>query len=182
MRSYANIKGHPLHPALIPFPLAFLLGAALFDIAGSVWDRDAWTRTGLHLTVLGLIAGAAAALPGILDFVNTVPPRSSGRTRALRHGLSNTIGLLCFAVALFLKDGTVPSTGVLVLETVGAATLIYGSWLGGVLVTRNMISVEHRYAGAAVSAVWGAETSSRHATSPDASRASSGGASKATPR
>jgi nitrite reductase/ring-hydroxylating ferredoxin subunit/uncharacterized membrane protein len=148
MRSYANIKGHPIHPALIPFPLAFLLGAALFDIAGSIWDGEPWMRTGLYLTVLGLVAGVAAAIPGILDFVNTVPPRSSGRSRALRHGLTNTTGLLCFAIALFLKRRNVPSTGVVVLETIGAAALIYGSWLGGVLVTRNMISVEHRYAGA----------------------------------
>lgn len=36
MRSYASFQGHPLHPALIPFPFAFLTGALVFDAAGWV--------------------------------------------------------------------------------------------------------------------------------------------------
>ena len=44
MRSRASFRGHPIHPALIPFPFAFLYGAFLFDLAGRLADRPAWWR------------------------------------------------------------------------------------------------------------------------------------------
>jgi uncharacterized membrane protein len=34
MKSKAVALGHPIHPMLIPFPFAFLIGAALFDAPG----------------------------------------------------------------------------------------------------------------------------------------------------
>jgi uncharacterized membrane protein len=42
MRSKASIRGHPIHPALIVFPFAFLSGALVFDIAGRLADRQSW--------------------------------------------------------------------------------------------------------------------------------------------
>jgi uncharacterized membrane protein len=39
MRSKASYKGHPIHPALIPFPFAFLYGAFFFDLAGRLAGR-----------------------------------------------------------------------------------------------------------------------------------------------
>ena len=32
VRSRATIGGHPIHPMLIPFPIAFLVGAFLADV------------------------------------------------------------------------------------------------------------------------------------------------------
>ena len=40
MKSGASIKSHPLHPMLIPFPLAFLSGAFAFDVAGMLFERN----------------------------------------------------------------------------------------------------------------------------------------------
>ena len=36
LRSTAQIAGHPIHPMLVPFPIAFLIGALLSDVA--FWD------------------------------------------------------------------------------------------------------------------------------------------------
>jgi uncharacterized membrane protein len=45
MKSFAQFLGHPVHPALIPFPFAFLPGALLFDL-GTLWlARPAWAAT-----------------------------------------------------------------------------------------------------------------------------------------
>jgi nitrite reductase/ring-hydroxylating ferredoxin subunit len=41
-----------------------------------------------------------------------------------------------------------PSLLILVLELVALGLLVAGGWMGGVLVSRNQISVDHRYAGA----------------------------------
>jgi uncharacterized membrane protein/nitrite reductase/ring-hydroxylating ferredoxin subunit len=148
MKSYASFKGHPIHPALIPFPFAFLIGALLFDAAGWWFDRPTWTYGGYHLVELGLLAGIVAAVPGALDFLMRVPPRSSGRVRARNHGIANACALVFFAAAWWLRrrHGLTPTS--LGLEALGAATLVYSGWLGGILVARNLISVDHRHANA----------------------------------
>jgi nitrite reductase/ring-hydroxylating ferredoxin subunit/uncharacterized membrane protein len=149
LRSRANFKTHPIHPSLIPFPFAFLLGAAVFDVLGWLTGRAALWTTGSHLTVAGIASGVLAAVPGIIDYVYTVPPNSSGKKRATKHALGNVTALLLFALAWFFRANLAEPTGpTIVLELCGAALLVYAGYLGGTLVTRNMISVDHRYANA----------------------------------
>lgn len=86
MRSRANVKAHPLHPALIPFPLAFLTGAVAFDVLALAWGRAAFGTTAAHLAVAGIATGLLAAVPGVIDYLYSVPPQSSGKSRTMRHG------------------------------------------------------------------------------------------------
>lgn len=148
MKSRASFKAHPLHPALIPFPFAFLSGAALFDLTALLWQRDTLSLTAAHLTLAGIAAGLLAAVPGVIDYLYTVPPASSGRSRARRHGIGNVVALGLFSAAFAARasDWTA-STATVGLELAGLLVLGYAGWLGGTLVTRNLISVDHRYAG-----------------------------------
>ena len=82
MRSKASYQGHPIHPALIPFPFAFLYGAFLFDVAGRLAEWPGWWTTGSYLSLVGVVAALIAAVPGFIDYFNTVPPKSSGKRRA----------------------------------------------------------------------------------------------------
>lgn len=150
MRSKASFRGHPSHPALIPFPLAFLIGAFVFDVLGVWLDGPALWTTGAHLAVAGVIAGLVAAIPGIIDYVYTVPPRSTGKSRARKHALVNGSALVLFALARWIRgDATVqPDALLLGAEGLGAGLLLMGGWMGGTLVSRNQISVDHRYADA----------------------------------
>ena len=150
MRSRASYKGHPLHPALIPFPFAFLWGALAFNIAGRVLDRPAFWTTGSHLAIAGVVAALVAAIPGIMDYRHTVPPNSTGKTRATKHALLNSSATLLFALSWLLRDNLSyePSVLVLALQTIGAVLLGIGGWMGGTLVVRNQIGIDHRYADA----------------------------------
>jgi nitrite reductase/ring-hydroxylating ferredoxin subunit/uncharacterized membrane protein len=150
MRSKASYKGHPIHPGLITFPFAFLYGAFLFDLAGRVATRPVWWTVGAHLAVAGIVMALVAAIPGFIDYVYTVPPRSTGKQRATRHMLVNLSAVALFAIAWWRRGSAdaVPSVAQLVLEAAGAALLGAGGWMGGVLVNRNQIGVDHRYAGA----------------------------------
>jgi len=150
MRSKASYKGHPLHPALIPFPFAFLWGALAFDVAGRLMERPALWTTGAHLLVAGIVAALVAAVPGIIDYRHTVPPKSTGKTRATRHMLLNTSAVVLFVVAWLIRgdSANAPGTFVLALQGIGAVLLGIGGWMGGTLVSRNQISVDHRYAEA----------------------------------
>jgi nitrite reductase/ring-hydroxylating ferredoxin subunit/uncharacterized membrane protein len=149
VRSQAHFKAHPIHPSLIPFPFAFLVGAVLFDLLGVAASRPSLWTTGAHLTLAGIMAGLLAAVPGVIDYVYTVPPQSSGKARATKHAIGNATSLALFAAAWVLRrTDWHPSKITLALEVVAAAILIYSGWLGGTLVTRNLISVDHRYADA----------------------------------
>ena len=150
MRSKASYKGHPVHPALIPFPFAFLYGAFFFDVAGVLLDRAGLWTTGGYLALAGVLLGLAAAVPGVIDYLFTVPPNSTGQTRARKHALANVTALALFATAWWLRSGADAGPGLtsLALEAVGLVALTVGGWMGGTLVSRNQISVDHRYAGA----------------------------------
>jgi nitrite reductase/ring-hydroxylating ferredoxin subunit/uncharacterized membrane protein len=150
VRSKASYKGHPIHPALIPFPFAFLWGAFLFDAAGRVAGRASWWTTGAHLAVAGIVMALVAAVPGFIDYRYTVPPKSTGKKRATRHMIANLTAVALFAVAWWLRGRVSAAPGFvqLALEGIGVALLAAGGWMGGVLVNRNQIGVDPRYANA----------------------------------
>ena len=91
-----------------------------------------------------------AALPGLIDYRYTVPPDSSAKTRATRHMLANLGAVAMFAIAWWNRGEPTarPGLAVLGLEAVGLAVLSAGAYMGGTLVTRNLIGVDHRYARA----------------------------------
>ena len=74
MQSRVSFKGHPTHPALIPFPFAFLWGTVGFDLAGSLLQSPSLWVTGAHLAAVGVVAGLVAAVPGLIDYLTTVHP------------------------------------------------------------------------------------------------------------
>jgi nitrite reductase/ring-hydroxylating ferredoxin subunit/uncharacterized membrane protein len=148
MRSRASIDGHPIHTALIPFPFAFLTGALVFDLLAWLLARPAWWTTGGHLAAAGILMALVAAIPGAIDYIYTVPPRSSGKQRATRHMLLNLTAVAAMAMAWMVRQSTAPEVAVIAIELLGVALLFYGSLMGGVLVTRNQISIDHRYADA----------------------------------
>jgi nitrite reductase/ring-hydroxylating ferredoxin subunit/uncharacterized membrane protein len=148
MRSTAHIDGHPIHPMLIPFPFAYLFGAACIDAWARAANRRDWMRTAKHLRMLGIGSALIAAVPGIVDYFTAVPPKSSAKKRATYHGLTNLSALGLFAVAGAASNGSRPPAWAVAAEAVGAALLSAGGWMGGTLVFRNQIAVDHRYADA----------------------------------
>jgi len=150
MRSAAHIEGHPIHPMLIPFPFAYLFGSVCIDVWARATDRPGWLRTASHLNAIGIGTALAAAVPGIIDYVFAVPPKSSGRERATSHAFANVCALALFAAARAGRDekNDRPGNWAIGAEVAGAGLLAVAGWLGGTLVYRNQIGVDHRYANA----------------------------------
>ena len=150
MRSKASFRGHPIHPALIPFPFAFLVGAFGFNTAGLLLADPVLVRVGWWLIVVGIASALVAAVPGLIDYFYSVPPRSTGKRRATKHMVVNLSAVILFVLSLLLRDGVQDETTWLnsLVELVAVALLGAGGWMGGTLVSRNQISVDHRYAHA----------------------------------
>jgi nitrite reductase/ring-hydroxylating ferredoxin subunit/uncharacterized membrane protein len=135
---------------LIPFPLAFLTGAFFADLLGTLLEAPGFWITAWHLSIAGIAMGLVAAVPGLVDYVYTVPPRSSGKRRATWHMLVNVGAVALFALTWFVRgDAEIPpDPAILLLEGTGVVLLAMGGWMGGTLVYRNQIGVDHRYAEA----------------------------------
>jgi nitrite reductase/ring-hydroxylating ferredoxin subunit/uncharacterized membrane protein len=148
MKSRASIKSHPLHPMLIVYPFAFLTGAFAFTaVAAATKKRDLRDVAG-HLIPAGIATGLTAAVPGLIDYVTTVPPQSSGKDRARKHALLNTTALGLFTASWLLERNRRRPAVSLLLQGLGSAALSIAGFLGGTLVYRNQIGVDHRYANA----------------------------------
>ncbi|MFL5752789.1 MAG: DUF2231 domain-containing protein [Bacteroidia bacterium] len=149
MRSKANLKGHPLHPILVSFPIAFFTGAFISDLILVFTDRVFFGQMAKYMEAGGIIFAVIAAIPGIIDYYAVVPPGSSAMKRATKHAVLNTAMLFIFTMALLLrKNNEISIYVILLLEAAGVIVLTIAGWLGGTLVHRNQIGVDHRYAGA----------------------------------
>jgi nitrite reductase/ring-hydroxylating ferredoxin subunit/uncharacterized membrane protein len=149
MRSKANIQSHPLHQILVGFPIAFFAGTLFFDILAFIQSDIYLERTAFYLNIGGITTGLLAAIPGIIDYHYVVPPDSSAKNRAVKHGLINTSAIILFALALILRKYPIENQSVILcIETIGIILLGIAGWLGGTLVVRNQIGIDIRYAGA----------------------------------
>ena len=140
--SKAAIGGHPIHPMLVPFPIAFLVGALASDLGYWGTADPFWARASLWLAGAGLLTGALAALFGLIDFL------ALRRVRALAaawlHFLGNGIALLLTLWSILHRYGD-PGGGVLptglILSAAVAMILVGTGWLGGELAYRHRIGV-----------------------------------------
>jgi nitrite reductase/ring-hydroxylating ferredoxin subunit/uncharacterized membrane protein len=150
VRSRASIRGVAVHPALVHYPWAFLTGAFLFDLAGKLTGSQAAWVTGAFIAAAGIAAALVAAVPGFIDYVYTVPPNSSGKRRATWHMGVNLTAVALFLAAWILRGhaSVEPGAATLIAEGLGTVLLGIGGYMGGVLVNRNQVGVDHRYANA----------------------------------
>ena len=148
MRSTANLSGHPIHPMLVGFPVAYLMGSAVLNLWARVSGRPRLHDTAKDLNTLGLASACAAAVPGIVDYTFAVPPQSSAKERATKHALTNITALTLFAAARASRRNGRPAEWALAAELAGAGLIAVAGYMGGTLVYRNQIGVDHRFADA----------------------------------
>jgi uncharacterized membrane protein len=141
-KSTARFMGHPIHPMLVPFPIAFFIGAFLADLAFLKLGDDFWATAAFWLLAAGLVGAALAAVAGLTDFLGDRRIRALGD--AWLHMLANVTVVLIELVNVFLRLGdpvaALPSPGVYLS---GAAFLLLGfsGWKGGDLVYRHRVGV-----------------------------------------
>jgi uncharacterized membrane protein/nitrite reductase/ring-hydroxylating ferredoxin subunit len=150
MRSRANIGSHPVHPMLVGFPIGLWVTGFAMDLIGfGVHDPSLWAA-GWYVQLGGCVGGALAALFGAIDLFSVVPPRSSAKKRGYTHAVLNVCALGLYIAVLVIRGnaGAQPDWLSLLLGGIGVLVIAYSGWLGGTLVYRNQIGVDHRYGNA----------------------------------
>ena len=138
--STAQIRGHPIHPMLVQFPIVCFIGVLVTDIVFISNHNAGWATASRYLLVIGLVMAALAALAGITDFVGDKGVQGSD---AIKHAIANVTAVILELINLILRlHSNSPIRGIgIVLSAVVVLILLYSGWKGGDLVFRHGIGV-----------------------------------------
>jgi uncharacterized membrane protein len=141
--STVAIAGHPIHPLLVTFPIAFLVGVLGTDLGYWLTGDIFWARASVWLIGAGFISGLVAALTGMLDFLKI--DRVRRRRAGWAHMFGNVAALLLTLVNWILRlsngiEGAILPIGFIISFVVAMLLGITG-WYGAELVYRHKIAV-----------------------------------------
>jgi uncharacterized membrane protein len=144
MRAKATLLGHPIHPMLIVFPLGLLTVAAIFDIIYIATHDGHWADVSYWMIAAGIIGGLIAAVFGLIDWLR-IPQGTRAKYLGLIHGLSNFVVVVLFIVSWFMRrpNPTAPTMKAMMLGWIGIVIALFAGWLGGELVYRLNVGVDH---------------------------------------
>ncbi|MCU1306670.1 MAG: rane protein [Acidobacteriaceae bacterium] len=143
MESKAKVAGHPVHPMLVAFPLGLLGTAAIFDGIQKATGNERWSEAAHYMMAAGLIGGAAAAVPGLIDYLE-IPEKTRAHNIGLLHGIGNAavLGIFAASWAMRRQNPGRPSGAAMALSFGGMALSMVTGWLGGELVDRLGVGVD----------------------------------------
>ncbi len=132
-----NLFGHPIHPAIVHFPIGLLLSATIADLA---WVAGLSPDTHIPAVLMagGLAFGIVAMGAGMADLIRldgTVVPE------AMKHVATVGLAWIGYGIALYLRKdalwagtSSAPSSLAICVSVASALVLAFGGWLGGRLV------------------------------------------------
>ena len=146
MASPASIGGHPIHPMIIPFPIALWAFSFIADLVYLWRGNPIWKDWIAFYTLLGgCIMAVVAAVPGLIDWLSLKEPKVI--KIANWHARLNVIALLVFAVSFYLRTtGAAALVGdshliPFLLSLLGVVLITISGWLGGEMVFKHGVAV-----------------------------------------
>jgi uncharacterized membrane protein len=150
---YSKIKlfGHPIHPMLVAFPVAFYTGSLAAFITYNSNHDPFWFKVGYVANSAGVITAVIAALPGFIDWLY-IPGGSKAKKTGIFHMLCNVVALVLFALNIWLIkeewNNPQPALGSSILLTgAGFVITLLAGFLGWALVQKHHVGVDITPAG-----------------------------------
>jgi uncharacterized membrane protein len=141
-QSTAKIAGHPIHPMLIPFPIAFFVSTFVCDVVFWQTAIPAWATAATWLLGAGIVMAALAALAGLTDVLGDRRIRSLND--AWWHAGGNIIIVLIELYNWYARyiDGSavIVPTG-MVLSLIAVCGLLFTGWKGWEMVYRHRVGI-----------------------------------------
>lgn len=134
---------HPLHPALVHFPVACWSLATFADLASQRFGEHAWGLGGILLLV-GSVMALPAMLAGLYEMTR-IPAGSPALRTAYVHMAAMLGAFSLYLSSLLLRAEHFqlhqPGNASLVLDIAGFLALALGGWQGGKLVYQHGIGM-----------------------------------------
>lgn len=149
MYSKVKLFGHPLHPMVVAYPIAFytatLVAYLIYQFGG---QQPFWYNVGIATNLAGVIMAVVAALPGFIDWAMGIPSDTEAKQVGLRHMLLNVVALVIFIVNYLLAYGkwNAPAPGGagarIVLALIGVLLTVAAGAHGWTLIQTHHVGVE----------------------------------------
>jgi uncharacterized membrane protein len=128
---------------LIPFPVVFLVSAAVSDIVFWSTGAEIWATASMWLLGAGVVMGLVAAVFGFTDYFGSERIRQIGD--ANQHMIGNLVAVVLALINWFIRYSSGPANGVFPIGIwISIATvllLLFTGWKGWELVYRHHVGV-----------------------------------------
>jgi uncharacterized membrane protein len=153
MYSKARVAGHPIHPMLVAFPIAFYTATVALLLAYIGTHEVFWYRVAMVSNLAGITTAAIAVIPGTIDLFS-LPANSRARATGLKHAGFNLLATGLFVVTALLLyrgwtqrvmvdgeyqfDATIP----LAMSVVAWVSMVVAGSLGWTLVQTHHVGIK----------------------------------------
>jgi uncharacterized membrane protein len=141
-KSTAAIAGHPIHPMLVGFPIAFFAATVATDICFRQTGAPGFARGSEWLLGAGLVMAALAALAGLTDFLGE--RRIRELSQAWWHMTGNVVVVVLELInfVLRVRAGALGVTGTeLALSVIALLILLFNGWMGWEMVYKHRVGI-----------------------------------------
>ncbi len=153
MYSKARVAGHPIHPMIVSFPIAFYTATVAMLLAYIGTLEAFWYRVAMVANIAGIVTALVAVVPGAIDLF-ALPKDSRARATGLRHAGFNLLATGLFAVTALLLyrgwshrvmidgeyvfDATIP----LAMSVIAWVSMVVAGSLGWTLVQTHHVGIK----------------------------------------
>lgn len=146
MYSKVKIAGHPVHPMLVSFPVAFYTASLACYIVYNSNGDPFWFKVALVANIAGVVMAGVAALPGFIDWL-FIPAGSKPKKTGLLHMVCNLLALALYTLNWWLQcdqwDATVPVIDYAIpLTAAGFLLTLMAGFLGWKMVQKHHVGVD----------------------------------------
>ena len=146
MYSKVKIAGHPVHPMLVSFPVAFYAAALVCFIVYNSNDVVFWFKVALLANGAGVVMAAVAALPGFIDWL-FIPSGTKPKKTGLLHMVCNVLALALYGVNLWMlcskwNEAAPTIEYAIPLTAAGFLLTLTAGFLGWKLVQKHHVGVD----------------------------------------
>jgi uncharacterized membrane protein len=145
MESKIKIAGHPVHPMLIAYPVAFYTAALVCFIVYHCNTNVFWFKVAIVANIAGVILALVAAIPGFVDWLGISKIRKAKKV-GLNHMICNVLALIFFAINAWLQypkwnEATPDESPAIILTAIGMILTLIAGFLGWSLIQKHHIGV-----------------------------------------
>lgn len=146
MFSKVKIFGHPLHPMIIAFPVAFYTAAMVSYIVFNNTNDIFWFKLAYVNNFAGVLMAAVAAIPGFIDWMG-IPNEHKAKSTGIFHMSANLLALVCFLANMMMvyDQWTAPMPDMryaIPLTVIGFLLTLTAGYLGWTLVQTHHVGVD----------------------------------------
>ena|SRR5690242_7501770 len=142
MQSKVRLLGHPVHPMIVPFPIAFFTSTLACAIVYLSTQNVFWFKIEFIANCAGVVMAIIAVLPGVVDWL-FISMAADAKQTGLKHMVANAFSVGFFGVNAavnytYYNNAHPPLQSGFLLSLFGFLIMLYAGFQGW-----KMVQVHH---------------------------------------